>query len=192
MPRQREFDPNEALQTAISLFWEKGYYDTSVDEVVKQTGVAKYGIYGTFGTKHELFKKVLTQYASDRHKDIQRPIRKPDASLPEILTFFKGVPRMLTTTSPRGCLIANTGVELGMRDPEISNFVKDFFSETTEVMQRCLERAVEKRQLKKDTDVTSIAHYLVTEFRTALMLSASGNSRRDIERHLKVALQVLV
>jgi len=192
MPRHREFDPHQALQTAIALFWEKGYYDTSVDEVVKQTGVAKYGIYGTFGTKHELFKKVLTQYASDRHKDIQRPIRKPNASLPEVLAFFKGAARMLTTKDSRhGCLIANTGVELGLRDPEISDFVKGFFRETSKVMQRCLERAVEKGQLGKDTDVASLAHYLVTEFRIALMLAASGHSRRDIERHLKVALQVL-
>ena len=30
MARPQEFDPNEALQTAINLFWEKGYYDSSV------------------------------------------------------------------------------------------------------------------------------------------------------------------
>lgn len=190
MPRQREFDPHETLQTAIALFWEKGYYDTSVDEVVKRSGVAKYGIYGTFGTKRELFKKALTQYASDRHKDIQRPIRKPDAALPEVLAFFKNVPGKMKN-SPHGCLIANTGVELGMRDPEISDFVKGFFRNTTRVMQHCLERAVAKGQLPESTDVATLSTYLVTEFRTALMLAASGHSRRDIERHLQVALRVL-
>jgi len=30
-----------------------------VDKVVKRSGVAKYGIYGTFGTKRELFLQVL-------------------------------------------------------------------------------------------------------------------------------------
>jgi TetR/AcrR family transcriptional repressor of nem operon len=190
MPRQREFDPYEALQTAIALFWEKGYYDTSVDEVVKRSGVAKYGIYGTFGTKRELFKKALIQYASDRHKDIQRPIRKPDAALPEVLTFFKNVPGKMKN-SPHGCLIANTGVELGMRDPEISDFVKGFFRDTANVMQDCLARAVERGQLPKPTDVATLSTYLVTEFRAALMLAASGHSRRDIARHLQMALQVL-
>ena len=61
MARPREFDPDEALQTAIDLFWEKGYSDTSVDEVVRRTGVAKYGIYGTFGDKRSLFSKALEQ-----------------------------------------------------------------------------------------------------------------------------------
>ncbi|MDJ0707876.1 MAG: helix-turn-helix domain-containing protein, partial [Leptolyngbyaceae cyanobacterium MO_188.B28] len=96
MARPREFDPQAALQTAIQVFWEKGYADTSVGEIVKRSRVAKYGIYGTFGTKEELFKKVLAQYARDRHQDIQAAIRQPDASLPEIRQFFADAPRLIT------------------------------------------------------------------------------------------------
>ncbi len=192
MARPREFDPNDALQTAIELFWEKGYYDASVDEVVKRSGVAQYGIYGTFGTKRELFIKALNQYASDRHQDIQRPIRKPDASRPEILAFFKDAPKLMTQENDRrGCLIVNTGIELGLRDPEIRDFVRDFFRDTAKVLQRCLARAVEKGELETSMDIAGLATYLATEFRTALMLAASGHSRREIERHLEVALQVL-
>ena len=192
MARPREFDPKDVLQTAIELFWEKGYYDASVDEVVKRSGVAKYGIYGTFGTKRELFQKALTQYASDRHATIQRPIRQPDASLPEVLRFFKEVPRLTTQkNSRRGCLICNTGVELGLRDPEIGDFVKNFFRDTAKVLKACLSRAVEKGELAASTDIAALATYLATEFRTALMLAASGHSRQGIERHLNMALQVL-
>ena len=192
MPRQREFDPKETLQTAIELFWEKGYYDSSVDEVVKRSGVAKYGIYGTFGTKRELFIKALAQYARDRRNDIQSPIRKPDASLPEIRRFFNQVPRLVTQKNQRrGCLVCNTGVELGSRDPEIYAFVSDFFKDVAGVMKACLERAVEMDQLKASKDITNLANYLATEFRASLMLAASGVSRQEIERHFNVALQVL-
>jgi TetR/AcrR family transcriptional repressor of nem operon len=192
MARPREFNPQDVLQTAIELFWEKGYYDASVDEVVKRSGVAKYGIYGTFGTKRELFQKALTQYASDRHADIQRPIRQPGASLPEVLTFFSAVPRLTTQKNARrGCLICNTGVELGLRDPQIGDFVKKFFRDTAVVLKACLARAVEKGELAASTDVTGLATYLAIEFRTSLMLAASGHSRRDIENHLDVALKVL-
>ncbi len=192
MPRQREFDPNKTLQTAIELFWEKGYYDSSVDEVVKRSGVAKYGIYGTFGTKRELFIKALNQYAGDRRCDIQGPIRKPDASLPEIREFFRKVPILLTQEGTRrGCLICNTGVELGKRDTEIYAFVSDFFSDNARVIQSCLERAIEKGQIEAPEDVADLATYLGTEFRTSLMLAASGVSRQQIEKHLEFALLVL-
>ena len=98
---------------------------------------------------------------------------------------------MTDKNCPGGCLICNTGIEVGLRDPEIRDFVKDFFRDLAGVMKRCLERAIEKGQLRESTDVASLATYLVTEFRASLMLARSGHSRRDIERHLKVALQVL-
>lgn len=192
MPRQREFDPKQTLQTAIELFWEKGYYDSSVDEVVKRSGVAKYGIYGTFGTKRELFIKALNQYALDRHNDIQRPIRRLEASLPEIYDFFSQVPKMTTQKNDRrGCLICNTGVELGKRDAEINDFVSDFFMDVSEVMKACLKRAVEKGEIEASKDISGLAVFLATEFRTSLMLAASGVSDQQIDQHLRVALQVL-
>ncbi|NQU70230.1 MAG: TetR/AcrR family transcriptional regulator [Rhodospirillales bacterium] len=192
MPRQREFVPEEALQKVITLFWEKGYNGTSVDEVVKRTGVAKYGIYGTFGTKRELFKKALSQFAIDRHNDIQRPLRKANASLPHIRAFFKSAPKTMTQTGRQhGCLMCNTGVEVGLNDPEFNKIVQSFFAETTNVMKHCLERAVDKGELDHSTDAGSLATYLVTEFRTSLMLARSGHSRREIENHLKIALRIL-
>ena len=192
MARPREFDPNDALQSAIELFWEKGYYDSSVDEVVKRSGVAKYGLYGTFGTKRELFLKALNQYAIDRHRDIQRPIRKPNASLPEIRAFFRQATKLMTQENHvRGCLICNTGIELGSRDPEIRDFVRNFFRDLAKVLQRCLVRAVDQGELEASNDIAGLASYLATEFRAVLMLAASEHSRRDIERHLAVALQVL-
>lgn len=192
MARPREFDPNEVLQTAIELFWEKGYFDSSVDEVVRRSGVAKYGIYGTFGSKHELFMKALKQYAVDRHRDIQSPIRKPGASLPEIRQFFKSAVMILTQDGARrGCLVVNTGVELGLRDAEIRGFVTNFFHETEEVMERCLSNAVKLGQVEGLTDISALATYLITEFRTAIMLARSGCSRRKIQAHLDIALRVL-
>jgi len=92
---------------------------------------------------------------------------------------------------PHGCLICNTGVELGMHDPGIRDFVKGFFRESANVMEQCLKRAIAQGELAKSLDTANVATYLITEFRTALMLAASGHSRRDIERHLEVALQVL-
>ena len=192
MARPREFDPDELLQTAIELFWEKGYFDSSVDEVVRRSGVAKYGVYGTFGSKDELFKRALKQYALDRHHDVQAPIRKPDASLPELRQFFKQAVKLMTQDSTRhGCLVVNTGVELGSRDPEISDLVKGFFKDFAAVIERCLRRAVDKGELDSSTDTRALATYVVTEFRTALMLAASGHTRREIQAHLDTSLEVL-
>lgn len=192
MARPREFDPEATLQQAIQVFWEKGYVNTSVDEIVKRSGVAKYGIYGTFGNKEALFKKVLAQYASDRHQDIQAPIRQPGASLPEIQAFFAAAPQLITQANrPKGCLVCNTGVEVGDRDPALRDYVNDFFDDIAQVLRRCLDRAVGNGELAPPPNMNSLATYLATEFRLALMLARSGQSQVAIEQHLEIALKIL-
>ena len=62
MTRTSEFEPNVALQRAVDVFWDKGYFDTSMVDLVNAMGVARYGLYGTWGNKRELFKAVLEKY----------------------------------------------------------------------------------------------------------------------------------
>jgi TetR/AcrR family transcriptional repressor of nem operon len=45
MARPREFEPHEALNRAMHLFWQKGYEDTSMADLVAATGVSRYGFY---------------------------------------------------------------------------------------------------------------------------------------------------
>ena len=61
----------------------------------------------------------------------------------------------------RGCLICNTGIELGLGDPEVGDFVKTFFRDLA-VLECYLERAVEQGQLDRSLDVASLATYLTT------------------------------
>ena len=193
MARPREFDPQAALQTAIEVFWEKGYFDGSVDEVVKRSGVAKYGIYGTFGTKRELFLQVLDQYGKDRKHDMLKPIYQPDASLPEIRKFFKEAPARVTrkASKRRGCLLCNTGIEIGAEDAEVRSIINRFFTEQVGVLEACLARAVENDELSADTDIKRLAKFLSKEFRLVLMLAGSGEPLAEIQDHLEVALRVL-
>ncbi len=178
MARPREFDPKAALQSAIDVFWEKGYCDASVDEVVKRSGVAKYGIYGAFGTKRELFIQALLQYGKDRGCDIQWLIRKPNASLPQIKKFFKKASEwvMHKSSNRRGCLLCNSGIELAAQDLEVRSIVKAYFDDLADVFKRCLKRAVENKEIALDTDVERLAKFLTREYRLLVVLAASGES----------------
>ena len=192
MARPREFDPEKALQVAVDVFWEKGYFDASVDEVVRRSGVAKYGIYGTFGTKDELFRKVLEKYAEDRKNGIQRVLEQENAALPELKKFFDDAVVMMTSQKNRyGCLLCNTAMEVGTANAEFQAIVNGFFRNLTRAIRRCLTRAVDRGQLDQSMDKAEIATYLTNEFRTALMLARSGESRRSIRQHVNVAMRVL-
>jgi TetR/AcrR family transcriptional repressor of nem operon len=192
MARPREFDPEQALQVAIDVFWEKGYFDASVDEIVRRSGVAKYGIYGTFGTKDELFEKALQQYARNGKQVMLAMLKQENAGLPELKQFFsEAVKKVTSQPDRRGCLLCNTAIEAASISSEVQAIVDDFFSETTKVFRRCLKKAVAEKQLTPAMDSMEIAAYLTNTFRTVLMLTRSGETKRSIQQHVNVALSVL-
>ncbi|MGI4812191.1 MAG: TetR/AcrR family transcriptional regulator, partial [Janthinobacterium lividum] len=62
MGRHRQFDEGEALEAALSVFWQKGYEGASFEDLTQATGVARPGLYSAFGNKEALFIKALDLY----------------------------------------------------------------------------------------------------------------------------------
>ena len=62
--RPRTFDPDVALRRALDLFWERGYEGTSLSDLADAMGIASASIYACFGSKEELFRKVMGLYTT--------------------------------------------------------------------------------------------------------------------------------
>jgi AcrR family transcriptional regulator len=44
----KQFDPDEALEKAMALFWAKGYAATGMAELQEQMGIGRKSLYDTF------------------------------------------------------------------------------------------------------------------------------------------------
>ena len=64
--RPKAFNEDEALQLAMNYFWEHGYDNTSLDNLLTAMGIKKSSFYHTFKSKEELFSRCLELY----HRDI--------------------------------------------------------------------------------------------------------------------------
>jgi AcrR family transcriptional regulator len=67
MGRPKNFTRQEVLEKAIPIFWERGFADTSIQDLEKATGVNKSGLYSEFESKEELFVESLRHYLSQRN-----------------------------------------------------------------------------------------------------------------------------
>jgi len=61
--RPRRFDPDAAVAQAQHLFHEKGYDGVSVADLTQVLGINPPSFYAAFGSKAELYRKVLERYA---------------------------------------------------------------------------------------------------------------------------------
>src|SRR5579872_5138058 len=60
--RPREFDREVALDTAMRLFWERGYEATSISDLTRAMGITPPALYSAFGDKKRLFLESVERY----------------------------------------------------------------------------------------------------------------------------------
>jgi len=69
MGRPKGFTREEVLTKAITLFWEKGLSDTTLQDLERVTGVNKSGLYTEFRNKDDIFIESLRYYLDTRGGD---------------------------------------------------------------------------------------------------------------------------
>jgi AcrR family transcriptional regulator len=116
MARPRGYDREAVLAAARDRFWERGYDATSIADLEQCTGLNRSSLYQEFGSKDGLFEAALACYADQVVARLFDPVRSPRAGLAEVAQLFTrlgGLLRCDPATYGRGCLLVNTGAELG-------------------------------------------------------------------------------
>lgn len=65
MARPRAFDEATVISQARTLFAAQGYNGTSIDDLVKETGLLRGSLYKAFGSKRNLFVKLLAEVSTN-------------------------------------------------------------------------------------------------------------------------------
>lgn len=193
MARQREFDPNAVLQAAMMVFWEKGYYDTSIEDLVQQTKVSRYGLYQTFGNKHGLFLASLDYYQQTLIADLLQGMEASDAGIASIEAYFNRLLELAETNQygRLGCLMANTATELALHNPEVSQKVENQYAQWHNAFLNALGQAQTQGDLAPYLDLKKTADYLVGTLQGTLAMVRSQQPIPAIQNHINLALTLL-
>lgn len=187
--RPKEFDPEEALDKAMRLFWSKGYHETSIRDLIEATGVNYYGLYGAFESKQGLFLAALDRYRATVTAEV---IKDLPAARPVLPAIRKAFARLLQIMDPaegrRGCLMCNAAVELGPHEPEAAAKVQAHLNLLGKAFRAALARARDIGEIAEDVDIGAQAEFLATTAYSAGVLLRAGLPRRQVQRHVDSAL----
>ena len=168
----------------MALFWRKGYSATSMDDLVKETGVSRYGLYGTFKSKRELYRRSLQRYWEQLREYSLGDLCETEASLQQIRNAFdRFISRASTEMGKNGCMICNTATEISPHDEIVAKDVRLLFDRMTGVFEQALLNAKRLGQLDDGVDARGWARHL-----TSLGVSLSvlgGRAIRQTSWHSK-------
>ena len=178
MSRAAAFDPATALGQVVDLFSSKGYSETSMEDIVQATGVSRYGLYGTFGNKRELFEQALEQYAEGMGKRSFLRLLEPGASLEHIRRIFEErVNDMCEIEERKGCLFVHTAMELAPQDEELRGVLHRFMKRMSKAFSIGLDSAKGRGEIRKDVDVEEAGELLTSTMFGLAVLGRTGFSR---------------
>jgi TetR/AcrR family transcriptional repressor of nem operon len=192
MPRPKEFNPDDAIEKAMQVFWHKGYEATSMEDLLSAMDLNRGSLYDTFGDKRQLFLKVIDRYCHGYVGEKFSLLDQPGPALPTLRRFIHGmIEGGLADPQRRGCLIANTVMELAPHEQDIAGKVCQAMKMGEDAFFKILTRAKEQGELAKGKDPRALARFLTTMMQGTIMSIKAGASADVVKQTAETALSIL-
>ncbi|RII09653.1 HTH-type transcriptional repressor ComR [Streptomyces sp. YIM 130001] len=187
--RPRGFDPDEALERAMLVFWEHGYEGASLANLTHAMGISTTSMYAAFGNKEGLFRKALERYTDGPGGYMARAMEGSTA-LGVVATILSGAIRSTTRpASPRGCLGVHGALSTSDAGQEVRDLLADWRNDGYVRIRERFQQAVDDGDLPAESDPGLLARYVTTLANGIAVHAASGVSRKELQAMADAALR---
>lgn len=147
--RRKEARPGELLDAALSIFVEKGFAATRVEEVAARAGVSKGTLFLYFPSKEELFKAVVREAISGRFAEWEQELETFDGDSEALIRYC-----LHAWWERIGMTQASGITKLVMSEaglfPEIATFYqREVIGPGHDLLKRVLTRGMDRGELRQ-------------------------------------------
>jgi len=166
------------IDAAMNLFWEKGYANTSMSDLLTAAKANSGSFYHFFNSKEDLLLAVLDKYFTLLHPAMLGPawegVDDPIERIFALLARYRML--ILATDCTYGCPIGRLALEIGPEQQEVHRLLAKNFDGWTAAVQGCLEQAADR--LPRDIDRERLSGFVLAVMEGGVMLS---RSHRDVK-----------
>src|ERR1700682_5383386 len=159
MGRPREFDPDEALDRALHVFWRSGYEGASMADLTEAMGITRPSLYAAFGNKEELFRKALDRYVDGPGGYVQIALAKPTAREVVEHLLYQAADAVTDPNNPPGCLAVQGALCCGEAAETIKQELMSRRANGEQELRRRFARALSEGDLPTGSDAADLARY---------------------------------
>lgn len=182
------------IEQSASLFNQKGYAGTALDDIMTATGLKKGGIYNHFSSKDDIALSAF-DYAMERLNDfMSEAVAGIDSPLERLIVFIKSFAIYHDDEwIDGGCPILNTAIEQtdNKTNPALREKALSALKLWQHIIQRRLEKAISAGEARPDTDIQAFATLAISSLEGAVMLSRIYDDYSHLERVINHLLDVI-
>ena len=187
--RPRAFDPGQALDAALKVFWERGYEGASLVDLTAAMGINKPSLYATFGDKAELFRRVVDRYLAKQAVLWDQIFQEPSARLAIKRLLDTTVDSLTSGQNPHGCLLVQSALTCSEESDCIKKELALRRSDGDSMIRARLDRAQAEGELAPNVDVAALSRYFSTVLRGISVEASAGATRQDLQNIIDLAMK---
>ena len=182
------------LASAKELIHENGFQQTSVDEILKKSGVTKSNFYYHFKSKEELgliiLERFIILYETDvLIKTLANKSLGPYERLVEFYSSVKTFHRDLQ--NPKGCPFGNMAIEMSGANENFREKLSAFFNSWEKIIEECINEGMSTGDFRSDLPPGVIAQLILSHLEGAIMMVKTHRSLEPLSSGSETMLRLL-
>ncbi|SDJ92327.1 DNA-binding transcriptional regulator, AcrR family [Catalinimonas alkaloidigena] len=188
--RTRQF----IIEKAAPLFNTKGYYGTSMGDILAATGLAKGGVYGNFASKEDIALEAFEFAFQTVIEALNVRIRAEHHALDKLKAILDYYSAYHDTPSVQGgCPLLNTGCDSDDSDlPRLRARVKQATQQMLRALVHIIEKGKEYGQVRSEVDAEVMADLVFSQIEGGLVLAKLTGDGVRLQRVLSYTYQMLL
>lgn len=175
MSAKGELTRRNIIEKSLQLFSVKGYFNTSISDILQATGLTKGGLYCHFKSKEEVWRAVYDDaveiWRAVVFKDVRSvadPLERIERTIENVLLNYLG-----KEVFDGGCFFVNMLVELSGQSDTMGRHILKGFVGFSKLFQSWLSEAEAAGLLKANLNFREIADFIIITLNGAATLYMS-------------------
>jgi len=182
MARTKGFDEKQALQSAMLLFWKKGYSATSMKELERAMGLNPTSIYNAFGSKKELFERALQLYLDTELMRFIHSVENAQTMREALRDLLNAVISLhYNKAHPGGCMVVLSLLESEQHDKDTQEMLDSALHMLRDTLVKRLKKAQQTNEIKPSIDIKVFANHVTALVTGIITLAKAQFTKKELE-----------
>jgi AcrR family transcriptional regulator len=186
--RPRSFDREAALESAMEVFWRKGFEGTSLNDLTHAMGINPPSLYAAFGDKERLFLECVERYQA-RHGGACPYADEPTArgAIGKLLLYM--ATELTKPCNPRGCMMVMSAATCSTSSEEMQSALQERRASSRARIKERIERGVKEGDVPAEVDTSALADFYVAVMSGMSLQARDGASRKSLLATVETAMR---
>ena len=182
------------IHESLKLFSLKGFFSTSIHDILEAANTSKGGFYNHFSSKDDLFFHVLDEARKIwREKNLKglEDINSSTEKIKRLLKNYKDRYLKDADNFPGGCVFITLAAELNDQRPQLSKELEKGFVGLKGMIRRLLEQGKKSGELMKAVDTDTVTEIVFSGMLGASLLYGVNKSQTSLDTSIDALIEYL-